>query len=364
MYIYERKHWPVFKWDEIFILNLLTRVSFNQGILLGKMNNLGFDFQDEALIKIMTNEIVMSCEIEGEILDQEQVRSSIAKHLGLEPYNDIRIERNVDGIVEMVLDATQNYNKPLTKKRLFGWQASLFPTGYSGIHKIRVGKFRDDKKGPMRVISGPIGKESIHYEAPGAGFINKEIDVFLRWFNTEKKINGILKAGIAHLWFLSIHPFEDGNGRIARTITDMLLAKHEQSKYRFYSLSSQIRKERNDYYKILEKNQKGTLDITEWLAWYLNCFDRAIAATEEILIIVFRKAQFRQKYSTLSLNKRQLKVLNRYLDGFIGNLTSSKWAKLAKTSQDTANRDIADLIDKKVLVSAGSGRSTHYVLAD
>ena len=362
MYIYQRSSWPEFTWNREKILKLLSGVKFSQGLLLGKMEGIGFDLKEEAVLNVLTQDVLKSSEIEGEALNKEQVRSSIARHLGLDVGGGINVERNVEGIVEMMMDATRHYDKPLTKHRLFGWHASLFPTGYSGMHKIKVGKFRDDKNGPMQVVSGRIGKEKIHYQAPDASLLDIEVSRFLDWINNPKEICGILAAGIAHLWFVTIHPFDDGNGRIARAITDMLLAKAENTEQRFYSVSAQIRKDRKAYYDILEKTQKGDMDITNWLIWYLECLHKAIENTEETLSIVFNKANFWHKYSIVTFNDRQKKVLNRFLDGFEGNLTSSKWAKISKSSQDSANRDITDLIEKNILKKIGSGRSTQYVI--
>ena len=362
MYIYQRSNWPEFTWNREKILKLLSEVKFSQGLLLGKMEGLDFDLKEEAVLNVLTQDVLKSSEIEGEALNKEQVRSSIARRLGLDAGGGINVERNVEGIVEMMLDATRHYDEPLTKDRLFGWHASLFPTGYSGMYKIKAAKFRDDRNGPMQVVSGPIGKEKVHYQAPDASLLDMEVSRFLDWINNPKEICGVLAAGIAHLWFVTIHPFDDGNGRIARAITDMLLAKAENTDQRFYSVSAQIRKDRKAYYDMLEKTQKGDMDITNWLLWYLECLQKAIENTEETLSIVFNKANFWHKYSIVTFNDRQKKVLNRFLDGFEGNLTSSKWAKISKSSQDSANRDIADLIEKNILIKIGSGRSTKYVI--
>ena len=262
----------------------------------------------------------------------------------------------------MMLDATQRYNEPLTEERLFGWHASLFPTGYSGMHRIEVGKYRNDENGPMQVVSGPVGKEKVHYQAPDASCLASEVTSFINWVNTTGEIDEVFKAGVAHLWFVTLHPFDDGNGRIARAITDMLLARSENTSQRFYSISAQIRKERDEYYNILEKTQKDSLDITEWVLWFLDCLLRAIENTKETLASIFNKGLFWQRFSGQTFNERQRKVINKLLDGFAGNLTSSKWAKLCKCSQDSANRDIADLISKNVLVKVSGGRNTHYIL--
>jgi len=362
MYIYQNQDWPNFNWNQEKILKKLSEVKLAQGWLLGKMESLGFSLQKEAVLNTLTQDVLKSSEIEGEKLDTEQVRSSIARRLGIDTGGDVHVERNVEGIVEMMLDAINNYSQPLTKDRLLGWHASLFPTGYSGMYKIEVAKFRDDKNGPMQVVSGPIGKEKVHYQAPDAVYLDSEITRFLDWFNNENNLDGVIKAAVAHLWFVTLHPFDDGNGRIARTLTDMLLAKAENTNQRFYSMSAQIRKERKLYYDTLEKTQKDSLDITNWILWFLDCLLNAIDSSKDTLEIIFNKAVFWQQYSNKVLNERQNKVINKLLDGFEGNLTSSKWAKLCKCSQDTANRDISDLIDKNMLIKAGAGRSTHYIL--
>lgn len=362
MYIYQESEWPNFDWNREKILEILSRVKFAQGLLLGKMEAIGFNHKEEAILNVLTQDVLKSSEIEGEILDKEQVRSSIARRLGLDVGGNIHVDRNVEGVVEMMLDATQHYTDSLTKERLIGWQASLFPTGYSGMYEINVGRFRDDKNGPMQVVSGPQEKRRVHFQAPNASSLESEMAHFLGWINITTELDGILKAGIAHLWFVTLHPFDDGNGRIARAITDMLLARAENSTQRFYSMSTQIRKERKNYYNILEKTQKGFLDITDWLVWYLECLLRAIENTEDILASIFIKASFWQQYSNITLNDRQKKVINRLLESFEGKLTSSKWAKLCKCSQDSANRDIADLIEKKIFIKLGAGRGTNYIL--
>ncbi len=366
MYIYLRSNWPKFTWNREKVLKPLLEVKFLQGLLLGKMESLGFNLKEEAVLDVLTQDILKSSEVEGEILNKEQVRSSVARRLGINAggiYTKglINIDRDVEGIVEMMLDATQHYDRPLTKDRLFGWHASLFPTGYSGMYKIEVGRFRDDKNGSMQVVSGPVGKKKIHYQAPDASVLDIELTRFLDWIN-RKDNHDVLSAGIAHLWFVTIHPFDDGNGRIARAITDMLLAESERTSQRFYSMSAQIMKERNAYYDILEKTQKKDVDITGWLVWFLKCLRKAIENAEETLSTVLDKAHFWQKYSEVILNDRQKKVLNRFLDGFEGNLTSSKWAKISKSSQDSANRDISYLLEKNMLIKKGSGRNTHYIL--
>jgi Fic family protein len=328
------------------------------------MEAMGFTLRNEAILHTLTLDVLKSSEIEGEIINKEQARSSIARRLGMDIGALVPASRNVDGMVDMIIDATQNYNHVLTKDRLFGWHAALFPTGYSSINKIKVGDWRDDEKGPMQVVSGPIGRERVHFEAPAADRLDQEMTAFLAWFNREDGIDLVLKAGIAHLWFITLHPFEDGNGRIARAIADMMLARSEQTTQRFYSLSAQIQQERNSYYDSLEYAQKGTLDITEHLEWFLGCLDRALNGVEGTLGDVFKKARFWEACANLPLNDRQRLMVTKLLDGFEGKLTSSKWAKLAKCSQDTALRDILDLVDRGVLMKEpGGGRSTSYTIA-
>ncbi|HEY0310951.1 MAG TPA: Fic family protein [Allosphingosinicella sp.] len=360
-YIYERKAWPKFTWRDDQLAALLADVRHKQGRLLGRMEGLGFRLRTEALLQTLTEDVLKTSEIEGEKLDEDQVRSSIARRLdiaGLVP-----ADRYVEGVVEMMLDATQNYEKELTDERLFAWHAALFPTGRSGMSRIMVGAWRDDSSGPMQVVSGAIGKEKVHYEAPAANKLKREMERFLDWFAGEGGIDPVLKAGIAHLWFVTIHPFEDGNGRMARAVADMSLARSEDSTQRFYSMSAQIRAERNAYYDMLETTQKGDLDITPWLKWFLECLRRAIEGADGMLNAVLAKAQFWNKLAAVQINDRQRRVLNRLLNGFEGKLTSSKYAKLAETSQDTAARDIADLIDKGALQKdVGGGRSTSYSL--
>ena len=343
---------------------LLAEVRHRQGRLLGKMENLGFSLQAEASLHTLTLDVLKSSEIEGELLDAEQVRSSIARRLGMDIAGLVPADRHVEGIVEMMLDATQQYQQPLSEDRLFGWHAALFPTGRSGMHKIVVGAWRDNKNDdPMQVVSGAMGKEKVHFEAPEADRLNTEMNQFINWFNEDHGMDAVLKAAIAHLWFVTIHPFDDGNGRIARAIADMQLARADGTPQRFYSMSAQIRKERKEYYNILEDTQKGSLDITRWLTWFLQCLDRAIAATDETLGGVLRKAKFWENHAATILNERQRTMLNKLLDGFDGKLNTSKWAKITKTSQDTALRDIQDLIDKQVLTKeTGGGRSTSYTL--
>jgi Fic family protein len=362
-YIHERADWPRFRWNEKILAKPLAALRHKQGRLLGRMEALGFSLRAEAALQTLTEEVIRSSEIEGEVLDREQVRSSIARRLGMDIGALAPTDRHVEGVVDMILDATEKFESPLTQARLFAWHAALFPAGRSGMVKINVGGWRDDKSGPMQVVSGPIGRERVHYQAPVAGRLKQEMKDFLKWYNSADALDPVLKAGVAHLWFVTIHPFDDGNGRIARAIADQALARSEQSSQRFYSMSAQIRKERNAYYDMLEATQKGDLEITPWLEWFLGCLDRAFDGAETILGSVLAKARFWEKHAGASLNDRQRKVINRMLDGFEGKLTSSKWAKLAKCSQDTAGRDIDDLIKRGILVKdAAGGRSTSYSL--
>ena len=360
MYIYQRKNWTAFKWNNDTLLPLLANVRHLQGRLLGQMESLGSKFQEEALLSTLTLDVLKSNEIEGEVLNKDQVRSSIARRLGLAVSGLVDIPRNVDGVVEMMLDATQHYMKPLTKERVYGWHAALFPTGYSGMYKIEAGKYRS---GDMQVVSGAMGKERVHYEAPKADVLEVEMKRFLNWFNNESETDPVLKAAVAHFWFVTIHPFDDGNGRIARTITDMQLARSDGSPQRFYSMSNQILTERKRYYNLLEQTQRGDGDITAWLEWFLRCLENALVNSRVILESVLAKAKFWERHSQISLNDRQRLMLNKLLDDFEGKLTSSKWAKIARCSQDTAIRDIQDLINKGILrKEAEGGRSTNYEL--
>ena len=363
-YIHELKGWPGFRWDHERLSARLVDVRHRQGRLIGRMEGLGFQLRTEAVLDTLTEDVLKSSEIEGEKLDRDQVRSSIARRLGIEIGGLTPADRDVEGVVEMILDATQHYDGPLTARRLFAWHAALFPTGRSGMAKIRVGAWRDDKTGPMQVVSGAIGKGRVHYEAPVAERLRHEMQKFLEWFETEKSTDPVLKAGVAHLWFVTIHPFDDGNGRIARAIADMALARSERSPQRFYSMSAQIRQERKAYYEILEATQKGKLDITPWLEWFLDCLGRAFERAETILAAVLKKARFWEKHVATIFNDRQRRIVNQLLNGFEGKLTSSKWAKLARCSHDTALRDIEDLVGKGVLKKdEAGGRSTSYSFA-
>lgn len=360
MFIHEYPNWFRFKYDNEELVSLLASVRHLQGKLMGHMESLGFSLREEAMLTTLTLDVLKSTEIEGELLDKEQVRSSIARRLGIETPGLVNSSRNVDGVVEMMLDATQNYNKELTEERLFGWHAALFPTGWSGMYRIEVGKYRT---GDMQVVSGAMGKEKIHYEAPRPDRLPDEMQAFLKWVNDNKSLDLVLKSAIAHFWFVTIHPFDDGNGRIARAIADMLLARSDNSPQRFYSMSNQILADRKEYYKILEETQRGDNNLTKWLVWYLECLQRALNATEIILESILTKARFWDIHKNTSFNERQQKMLNKILDGFDGKLTSSKWAKIAKCSSDSALRDIQDLISKEVLRKEDKGgRSTNYEL--
>ncbi len=364
-YIHERPNWPSLTWDLDALATMLGNIRHRQGLLLGRMGSLGFSLRAEANLKMLTSDVVKSSAIEGELLDVDQVRSSIAHKLGIDIGGLKPVDRHVDGIVEMMLDATQKYGDPLTEERLFGWHATLFPTGRSGMRKITVGAWRTQQAGPMQVVSGPIGREKVHFEAPEASRLDKEMKVFLDWFNESTEIDPVLKSGVAHFWFVTIHPFEDGNGRIARAIADMALACADGCEERFYSMSTQIEKERNDYYIQLQRCQRGGLDITRWLEWYLSCLGRSIDSAEDTLAAVIRKDRIWKHANQFSLNTRQQRVINRLLEGFVGNLTSSKYAKLTRCSQDTALRDIRELLNYGILVQNPSGgRSTSYQLAE
>ncbi len=363
VYIYQKDNWPNFTWKTEHIVNLLSEARNLQGRLMGKMESLGFDLRNEALLDTLTLDVIKSSEIEGEVLNPDQVRSSIARRLGLEIAGSVDSDRNVDGVVDMMLDATQNCFKSLTVDRLFNWHAALFPTGRSGMHKITVADWRKDTTGPMQVVSGAMGKEKVHFQAPDSEIVDNEMHLFLDWFNNYDKTDMVIKAAIAHLWFVTIHPFEDGNGRITRALSDMILARADKSNQRFYSMSAQIRKDRKGYYELLENTQKGNLDITAWISWFLQSLINALKSTDSILRKVLFKADFWNRHSMTIINERQRLLINKLIDGFDGKLTSSKWAKIAKCSKDTAIRDINDLINKTILrKEAAGGRSTNYEL--
>ncbi|MFA7446626.1 MAG: Fic family protein [Flavobacteriaceae bacterium] len=359
-YIYEYKNWTDFSWNEKAINAVFGEVKLMQGKIIGQMNALGFSAKEEATLTALTLDVVKSSEIEGEWLNYDQVRSSIARRLGINTAGLVPSSRHIEGIVEMMLDATQRYTLPLTENRLFGWHAALFPTGYSGPYAIETGKYRT---GEMQVVSGAMGKEKIHYEAVKPRLVKAEMDKFLDWFNNDNQLDPVIKAAIAHFWFIIIHPFDDGNGRIGRAITDMLLARAESSGERFYSMSSQILTERKRYYEVLQKVQHSTGDITQWLEWFLHCLKNAMLATEHTTEHILRKAEFWKLHENTAINERQRIILNMLFDGFDGKLKSSKWAKITKVSTDTALRDIKDLIEKGILKEANeSGRNVNYEL--
>jgi Fic family protein len=364
-YIHQKPDWPNFTWDSEHLAEPLAAVRHRQGRLLGKMEDLGFDLRKEATLTSLTSEVVKSSAIEGETLNPEEVRSSIARRLGIDIGGLKKASRDVEGIVEMMLDATEKFEAKLTKKRLFDWHAALFPTGRSGMSRIAVGKWRPKEAGAMQVVSGPIGREKVHFEAPEATRLESEMKQFLKWFNEPPSTDSVLKAGVAHFWFVTIHPFEDGNGRMARAIADMALARSDGTKDRFYSMSSQIEAERKEYYRVLESSQRGDVDITRWLVWFLECLNRAIDKADVDLASVLNKAQLWQRVNVKPVNERQRAVINRMLNGFEGFLTTSKYAKLAKCSSDTALRDIQELLDRGILLqNRAGGRSTSYRLAE
>jgi Fic family protein len=364
-YIWQMSDWPNWSFDLAALAAPMAEVSRAQGLLLGRLADVGMALRDQASLAALTDDVVKTSEIEGEHLNAESVRSSIARRLGVDIGAQAPIDRHVEGVVEMVLDATANYQAPVTRERLFGWHAALFPTGYSGLSRIKIDGWRDDASGPMQVVSGSIGRQRVHFEAPPADRLEAETRRFFDWVNSASNEPPLLKAGLGHLWFVTLHPFDDGNGRIARAIGDLLLARADGSPQRFYSLSAQIQRERNAYYGILERTQKHSLDATDWLAWFLDALHRAVDEAQHTLDTVLTKARFWQYWATTPLNERQVKLLNRLLDGFEGKLTSSKWAAIAKCSPDTALRDINDLLAKSVLRrSDAAGRSTSYELND
>lgn len=366
MWIYEQPDWPHFKWNAEALAYKLADIRYRQGLLLGKMAGIGFDLKQEASLKTLTSDIVTSSAIEGELLNREEVHSSIARRLGIDIAGLVPASRNIDGFVEMMIDATHNFSRDLTEERLFAWHSALFPTGRSGMYKIAVGQWRTPESGAMQVVSGPVGREKIHFEAPHADKISDEMVAFLNWFNSDTTLDPIIKAGVAHLWFVTIHPFEDGNGRIARAITDMLLARADGISERFYSLSSQIEAERKDYYFQLERQQKGTADVTGWLEWFLDCLGRALERAENTLKSIRYKTELWNHLKQFSVNERQRMIINLMLDdSFEGYMNTSKYAKLAKCSNDTALRDIQELKSYGLFVQNSSGgRSTSYRLRD
>lgn len=363
-FIHERSSWPGFTWDSGVLAAPLASVHRRQGRWHGKIEALGIESRTEATFAALTADALKTSAIEGEHLNPDQVRSSLARRLGLSTAGLPRPSRDVDGLVEMLLDATQRHAEPLTKERLLAWRAALFPTARSGLRKLRVGAWRTSASGPMQVVSGPIGRERVHFVAPDAGRVDAEMKRFLRWFEATSASDPVLRAGLAHLWFVTIHPFEDGNGRIGRAISDLALARAEGTSERFYSLSAQFEAERKDYYRELETAQRGDLDVTRWLTWFLGCLGRAIDGAEETLAAVVTKARVWRRIEGEALNERQRKVLGRLMEGFVGGLTTSKYAKLAKCSQDTALRDVRDLVERGLLLqNEGGGRSTSYRLA-
>lgn len=361
-YIYQTENWTKFIWQDKAIADIFGEVRYLQGKLLGQMQSLGFSLKEEASLSMLTLDVLKSSEIEGEKLNYDQVRSSIARRLGMDIGGLVPSDRNVEGVVEMMMDATLNYIKPITEERLFGWHAALFPIGYSGIYKIEVGHYRT---GEMQVVSGAMGKEKFHYEAPNALRVKEEMDILLQYLNDDSKIDFTLKAAVAHFWFIIIHPFDDGNGRIARAISDLFLARSDNSSQRFYSMSNQILTERKKYYEVLKKVQHSDGDITEWIIWFLKCLKNALHQSEKTLAAILQKADFWKKHQQSQLNERQKIIINMLLDGFDGKLKTSKWAKITKCSPDTALRDIKDLIEKGILIQKEQGgRSTHYELID
>jgi Fic family protein len=362
-YIWQANDWPNWRYDLTTLAQPLADASRAQGFLIGRLSDVGIALRDQASLLALTEDVIKTSAIEGEKLDLESVRSSIARRLGVDIGALAPADRHVEGVVEMVLDATTNCNAPITLQRLFGWHAALFPTGYSGLNRINVGSWRDDASGPMQVVSGPIGRQQVHFEAPPANRLELEIDRFLSWANSASPEPPLIKAGLAHLWFVTLHPFDDGNGRIARAVGDLFLARADLSPQRFYSLSAQIQRERKAYYDILERTQKGTLDVTAWLAWFLETLHSAVNQAQLTLDTVLVKTRFWQRWATTPLNERQVKLINRLLDGFEGKLTSSKWATIAKCSPDTALRDITNLLARGVLRKTDAGgRSTSYEL--
>ncbi|MDP2785701.1 MAG: Fic family protein [Sulfurimicrobium sp.] len=363
IYLWQQPDWPHWRYGAQRLAGLLAQVHHAQGHLLGRMHDLGLRLRDQATLQVLTEDVLKTSEIEGEQLNPDTVRSSIARRLGVDVGALAPADRHIDSVVDMVLDATGHFAQPLTAERLFGWHAALFPTGYSGMARIHTGGWRNDAAGPMQAVSGPVGRQKVHYEAPPAHLLDAGMVVFLHWFNDCQEPDQVITAGLAHLWFVTIHPFDDGNGRIARALGDMALARADQSAQRFYSLSAQIQRERKDYYDMLERTQKGTLDVTDWLEWFLGCLLRATQGAEITLATVLTKARFWQRWAGTPLNERQIKLINLLLDGFDGKLTSSKWAAIAKCSPDTALRDITELIASGVLMKSGAGgRSTSYEL--
>ncbi len=365
IYIWQYPEWPSFTWNDSRLIALLSEVRNLEGKIQGMMGGLGFDVQSMTALNVMTEDVLRSNEIEGVILNSDKVRSSIAKHLGIDTAGLPQPDRYTEGVVQIMMDAVTNCNKPLTPERLFNWHAALFPTGRSGMYPITVGAYRTGGE-PMQIVSGAMGKEKVHYEAPPSDVVPDMMTDFLRWINSDNTVTDpVLKAAVAHLWFVAIHPFDDGNGRLTRTITDMQLAKADGFHLRFYSMSAEILREKKTYYEILEHTTSNSTDITEWLEWFLNTMKSSILRAEETVKRVVSKSSFWQRHREIPMNERQVKVVNMIWDGFTGKLTSSKWAKITKTSQATALRDITDLIEKGILIAAADGgRSSNYLLKD
>jgi Fic family protein len=363
-YVHQLKDWPTFSWNKEVVLSRLVEIRHQQGRLVGQMEGLGFSLKSEASLSTITQDVLKTNEIEGNDLDRNEVRSSIARKLGLKIAGLVPVSRNVDGVVEMMLDATNNCNKDLTLARLFNWQSLLFPDGFGRNSELVRGNWRNNTvDDPMQVISGAMGFERVHFQAPDSHIVNSEMESFIKWVNSTKALDPVLKAAVAHLWFVTVHPFDDGNGRIARAIADMFLARADGGSQRFYSMSSQISNNRKQYYDLLEKTQKGSLDITDWMMWFLSTLEGAMLASKKTLKVTLQKAKFWEKHASTPFNKRQSKIINKLFSDFDGNLTSSKWAKMGKCSQDTAGRDINDLLQKLVLKKAkGGGRNTSYLL--
>ena len=365
IYIHQHPDWPLFHWDWKEVAPLLAATRHRQGLLLGRMDSLGFETNQELTVDTLTTSVVSSSRIEGEILDIEQVRSSVARQLGLDVGGASHSDRNVDGVVQMMLDSSENCDKPLTMKRLLSWHRSLFPTGFNNMGCITVGRWRDDARGPMRVVSGPIGRQRVHFEAPASVVLVNEMEAFIDWFNRTDDADWVVRSAVAHLWFVTIHPFDDGNGRIARALTDLALARSDGTSQRTYSMSEQILKERSTYYRVLEQTQRASLDVTDWLMWFLVCMQRSINTSEDKLSAVLSKTRFWQEHQRTPFNARQRNMVDRLFDGFEGNLTTSRWARITKCSHDTALRDITVLIEQGILArNPGGGRRTSYRLSE
>jgi len=364
-YIWEAGDWPYWRFDLAQLASPMAEVSRAQGRLVGRLADVGLALRDQASLAALTEDVVKTSEIEGETLNVASVRSSIARRLGVDIGALAPVDRHVEGVVEMVLDATVNCNGTVTRERLFGWHAALFPTGYSGLSRINVGRWRDDANGPMQVVSGPVGRQRVHFEAPPAQQLEAATTLFLDWIDAASDVPPLIKAGLGHLWLVTLHPFDDGNGRIARAVGDLLLARAEGSPQRFYSLSAQIQRERKGYYEILERTQKGSMDVTAWLLWFFGALQSAVELAHLGLDAVLARARFWRQWAEAPMNERQVKLLNKLLDGFEGTLTTSKWAAIAKCSTDTALRDITDLVARGVLrKTAAGGRSSGYELAE